>query len=758
MNKTTIGQQAKTSTVLPPAQSMLQRKCACGNHTVAGVECEACTKKKSALQRKLAIGASNDPLEQEADRVADQVMSASPSPVVSGAPPCIQRYTRPATEGSKTAPTSVDRVLAGSGRPLEPALRQDMEQRFGYDFSSVRVHSGETAEQSAREVNAHAYTVGRNIVFGAGMFTSGKHQGRWLIAHELTHVVQQSGAEAIRLDQRGEKQGLSPVSAVFVQRQPAPPQRRGKILSLSEIAADPKREKARKNTGQTSAKICRSISKGSTKDNCPETLPVGLEVTIVAEKAGGVWLQIIPPEQIPGFGPKEPLYIMAAFVQELPASAAAPAKQVDIEPDKEEPTTAQEDKQRKVEADRIKAAEKEVADALVKARAGLQQANSLMSDVDQIDLDLLDTVRAQGEGVVETIELLDELGPLIAGLSEAQRNAILGFAYLEAQMYAQNAQHLYVLNKNVKLDLPDEATNAEEVEEELDRFAEWHEDWIVQNSYVGDLAADFFALATGLEEKIDVNLVAAEKLIEYQKNLKEEGEALQKINGEMDNLATQIKNISNKSTAMKALDIASVILTRGRAKRPPKMKPPKAPKAPKGGGAKDSPKNKPTKTRKQFKKPKDQTKPKKAKERKKKDKKRKQRKGAYPICWPTLLGPPMLAGVPVPGFVRKPGAERDESAAQQLRMEGIRNKGPVARDMHLHHSVPLFLGGLDATPMNLTLIPKKNHLTGHSWLAHQPQMAKPAGGLKPMPVNLYDHPAGTLYRFKGFKASRTETC
>ena len=378
-----------------------------------------------------------------------------------------------------------------------------------------------------------------------------------------------------------------------------------------------------------------------------------------------------------------------------------------------------------------------------------------MTDVDQVDLDLLDTVRAQGEGVVETIGLLDELGSLIAGLSELQRNTILGFAYIEAQMYAQNAQHLYVLNKNIKLNLPDEVTNAEEVEVELDGFAEWHEDWIVQNSYVGDLAADFFAVAAGLEEKIDVNLVAAEKLIEYQKNLKEEGEALQKINGEMENLATQIKSISNKSTAMKAIEIASMILTKGRAKRPPKIKPPKVPK---GGGAKGAAKTKPTKTRKQFKKPKDQTKPKKAKERKKKDKKSKQRKGAYPICWPTLLGPPMLAGVPVPGFLRTPGAERDESAAQQLRMESIRNKGTVARDMHLHHSVPLFLGGLDATPMNLTLIPKKNHLTGHSWLAHQPQMAKPAGGLKPMSVNLYDHPAGTIYRFKGFKASRTETC
>ena len=74
MNKSTVAQQAKTSSFLQPVQGMLQRKCACGNHTVAGGECAECTKNKSDLQRKLTIGASNDPLEREADRVADQVI------------------------------------------------------------------------------------------------------------------------------------------------------------------------------------------------------------------------------------------------------------------------------------------------------------------------------------------------------------------------------------------------------------------------------------------------------------------------------------------------------------------------------------------------------------------------------------------------------------------------------------------------------------------------------------------------------------
>jgi len=232
MNKTTVAQQAKTGSFLPPVQGIFQRKCACGNHTVAGGECAECAKNKSGLQRKLTIGASNDPLELEADRVAGQVLAALVHPDVIGAPPRIQRYTGQATEGSDFAPANVDRVLASSGRPLEPVLRQDMEQRFGHDFSRVRVYSDPTAEQSARDVNANAYTVGHNIVFGAGWFSPGTHEGRRLLAHELTHVVQQSGADGMDVGQSKEKRGLSPVSGVatvdaapafgVLQRQPKP--------------------------------------------------------------------------------------------------------------------------------------------------------------------------------------------------------------------------------------------------------------------------------------------------------------------------------------------------------------------------------------------------------------------------------------------------------------------------------------------------------------------------------------------------------
>ena len=174
---------------------LLQRKCACGSPTESLTgKCAQCSGNKR-LQTKLAIGASNHPLEQEADRVADQVLAASAYSAVHGAQPHIQRFTGQASKGAGSVPPSVDRVLASSGKPLEPALRQDMEQRFGHDFSNVQVHSGAAAEQSARDVSAHAYTVGRDIVFGTGQFTPATQEGRRLIAHELTHVVQQGSME-----------------------------------------------------------------------------------------------------------------------------------------------------------------------------------------------------------------------------------------------------------------------------------------------------------------------------------------------------------------------------------------------------------------------------------------------------------------------------------------------------------------------------------------------------------------------------------
>jgi hypothetical protein len=148
---------------------------------------------QSGLQTKLKIAEAGDRYEQEADRIADQVIAMPAPGTVAEAPRQIQRFSGPSPGQTDTAPASVEKTLSGPGNPLEPALQQDMEQRFGYDFSPVRIYSGTDAGQSAQDVNAHAYTVGNRIAFGAGRFAPATPEGRRLLAHELTHVVQQSG-------------------------------------------------------------------------------------------------------------------------------------------------------------------------------------------------------------------------------------------------------------------------------------------------------------------------------------------------------------------------------------------------------------------------------------------------------------------------------------------------------------------------------------------------------------------------------------
>jgi hypothetical protein len=163
-----------------------------------------------AIQTKLAITKLGDDSEQEADRTAEQVMrTPEPRPQraspFSGGPPKFHteqsgleseslplKRDQAVDMGQMASPPSVPEVLRSPGQPLDPGTRAFMEPRFGYDFSRVRVHTGAAAEESARDVNAQAYTVGRDVVFGEGRFAPEARAGRRLIAHELTHVVQQS--------------------------------------------------------------------------------------------------------------------------------------------------------------------------------------------------------------------------------------------------------------------------------------------------------------------------------------------------------------------------------------------------------------------------------------------------------------------------------------------------------------------------------------------------------------------------------------
>ena len=151
------------------------------------------------IQAKLIVNQPGDRYEQEADRIAERIIAAPAYATLNRVPAGVQRFAGQPIGQMNAAPESVSKVLASPGRPLQPALRQEMEQRFGYDFSCVRVHSDADAEKSAREVNAHAYTVGKDIVFGARRFVPETYEGRRLIAHELTHVLQQSASQGMAI-------------------------------------------------------------------------------------------------------------------------------------------------------------------------------------------------------------------------------------------------------------------------------------------------------------------------------------------------------------------------------------------------------------------------------------------------------------------------------------------------------------------------------------------------------------------------------
>jgi hypothetical protein len=220
-------------------EAFLQRKRACGESAAVGGPCPSCGNNKLAtepIQAALRISEPGDTYEQEADRVAEQVMRRmgprnAREDVATAS--LVQRRTGTPAGGEAKAGVSsvVDVALSSPGQPLDPATRGFFEPRFGHDFSRVRVHADNTAEQSAHELNAHAYTVGHHIVFGAGRFSPETEEGRRLLAHELTHVVQQTGGDAVHLRQNHGNFGGTPISrpvieraaiSPTIQRQPSP--------------------------------------------------------------------------------------------------------------------------------------------------------------------------------------------------------------------------------------------------------------------------------------------------------------------------------------------------------------------------------------------------------------------------------------------------------------------------------------------------------------------------------------------------------
>jgi hypothetical protein len=159
----------------------LARKCDCGNHAPGGT-CSSCAEE----QKKRRVS-------RFADRTAPDTSSHPASADRSG-------HGDHAAQADNAVPSIVHDVLRGGGERLPGDVRAFMEPRFGADFSDVRLHTDGQAAQSSRAVQAQAYTAGPHIVFGAGRYQPSTPAGQRLLAHELTHVVQQRGAGTASLE------------------------------------------------------------------------------------------------------------------------------------------------------------------------------------------------------------------------------------------------------------------------------------------------------------------------------------------------------------------------------------------------------------------------------------------------------------------------------------------------------------------------------------------------------------------------------
>jgi hypothetical protein len=301
---------------------LIQRKCACGGEAGTAGECEECARKRApGLQPKLNVSQPGDRFEAEADLLAERI-TRMPDQLTRAHAPGLQRQAVTPVGHSHgelaEAPPAVQEVLRSPGRPLDAQTRGFMESRFGHDFSQVRVHTDARADSSARAVDALSYTVGRNVVFAEGQYAPATSKGRRLLAHELTHVLQQGGGRGVsRADGLVHRQSL--------QRQPANARKKAKILSVAEINADSERKKNHQFVGAPpEAKVCDATNPDPTKGHCKAVLKPGAEVTVISGKPGAGWLEIENTGDFKPFGPAQKVFILGVFAKDVPVAAPKP--------------------------------------------------------------------------------------------------------------------------------------------------------------------------------------------------------------------------------------------------------------------------------------------------------------------------------------------------------------------------------------------------------------------------------------------------
>ena len=304
-----------------PVTGALQRKCDCGQHTIAGGECGECghnakhgllrtainattgapfipalftregpakepepdsqnelvapefnemlnTRKRvsSNLQLKIAAGKTGDRFELEADQVAEQVMRKPVNESESRPQQPLRTISQRSDREGGDVPVSPDQEgeienLTRGGESLPISLRDSFAGHFGYDFSRVRTHTGRRAAQVAAELGSNAFTLGSHIIFGENRYAPNSPEGNRLLAHELTHVVQQAGASPlsnrhapesfswrtpslqviqrdVASDRKVASAELATASSTAETRQKEPAEKAPSILALTGLKAD----------------------------------------------------------------------------------------------------------------------------------------------------------------------------------------------------------------------------------------------------------------------------------------------------------------------------------------------------------------------------------------------------------------------------------------------------------------------------------------------------------------------------------------
>ena len=625
---------------------------------------------KPIVQAKLTVNTPGDIYEQEADAMADRVMRMSSNesvkPVTGLIGKSLQRKCAQCEEEEKkkkpvmrkmdagNSGTSVSSSFAsslnaskGGGSPLPQGTRIFMENAFSTDFSSVKIHTGNVASEMSKGINANAFTFGKDIYFKSGGYSPNTYSGKNLLAHELTHVVQQTGSKQVKKenDTTDVPTIKSAVGDISISRQPI-------------------------DAGVPDEPLIIDAGRPIEDDdmlNCME----GIERTTPARTAKTPYE--ICKENLGYEGPE---------------------------------LTLTEDDSRQISEGEIVSSQDldNYAKALETYKALVEGGQVPATDKKDIDIwiNLCQTLLAPYvEPAVEAVGGSKDLGVMYGGMVTAgatQAAAASTAVETTAAVTSTAAQRAALAWGVEAVTVPAAATTA------------------ATSATTGLAVAEGGAAAAGATAIAPVVLtVAAIVLAIY---------IIYKIWDWSNTLTDPVRTRPEiPRTIRDTTDKINRLRDRLKTKPTPKPLPDTMPKTDKD------------------------------------DKRRKVK--IYPICWPNLLpfdwGIAAMGPLPMAMVTKTKPPDRDFSGENQKVLQERyqrERKGDIPwGKMHVHHILPLFLGGYDDLRGNGMLLESRIHLRGHDWLRNQEQLRG-----KGVSVDLYDHPNGRRYYIAGEKTTEKGTC